>query len=328
MGEKLEKRSGGWKARLKSHFPGSQGPMKIMVTIPAYNEEVAIGSVVLRSRAYADEVVVIDDGSVDKTAEVAELAGATVVRHDRNGGYGAALKTCFRTARQACADVMIIIDADGQHSPDDIPKMVDELVATRSDIVIGSRFVDGNEKNQKIPAYRKIGMKVLDTATAASSGLRVSDTQSGFRAYSRKAIERIRIGDGGMGAGSEILMEAADQQLKICEVPITVRYDLKGTSSKNPVAHGLSVLHSIVGAASVKKPMTFFGAPGLVILGVGVLACFEGLRIFYATGEMPFGHLVVGIVGITLGTQCIFTGFVLISIKSINARLARQTSRN
>jgi glycosyltransferase involved in cell wall biosynthesis len=303
---------------------GGQAQLKILVAIPAYNEEVAIGSVVLRSMKYADEVLVVDDGSADNTAEVAALAGAKVVKHEKNGGYGAALRTCFEAARKADVDIMIIIDADGQHSPDDIPRLVQEMVSAKSDIVIGSRFVNGNEKNQKIPAYRKFGMKVLDTATVAGSGLSVSDTQSGFRAYSKKAIDHIRIGDGGMGAGSEILIEAADQNLKITEVPIKVRYDLKGTSSKNPVAHGISVLKSIFGFFSQKKPMLFFGVPGLILLDIGVLACFEALRIFDQSGEMPIGHLLVGIIGIMLGTQCIFTGFVLISIKSITTRLTRQ----
>lgn len=327
VGEKIERHSDSWKARMKYRLfhGGGQEPLNILVAVPAYNEEVAIGSVVLRSLKYADEVMVIDDGSADNTAEVAALAGAKVVKHEKNGGYGAALRTCFENARKTKADIMIIIDADGQHSPDDIPKMVEEMVSAKSDIVIGSRFVDGNEKNQKIPAYRKFGMKVLDTATVAGSGLNVSDTQSGFRAYSKKAIDRIRIGEGGMGAGSEILIEAADHDLKISEVPIKVRYDLKGTSSKNPIAHGFSVMNSIVGFVSMKKPMTFFGAPGLVMLGIGVLACFEGLRIFDITGDLPIGHLLVGVIGITLGTQCIFTGFVLISIKSITMRLTRQS---
>lgn len=325
VGEKLERHSDSWKARMKHRLlHGAPEPMTILVAIPAYNEEVAIGSVVLRSLKYADDVIVVDDGSTDNTAEVAELAGAQVVKHEKNGGYGAALRTCFDTARKVGADIMIIIDADGQHSPDDIPRMIEKMVASKSDIVIGSRFVDGNGSNQKIPAYRKFGMKVLDTATVAGSGLNVTDTQSGFRAYSRKAIERIRIGEGGMGAGSEILIEAADQNLKISEVPIKVRYDLKGTSSKNPIAHGLSVLRSIIGFISQKKPMLFFGAPGLIMLGIGVLTCFEGLRIFYASSYMPFGHLLLGIIGITMGIQCIFTGFVLISIKSITMRMARQ----
>ncbi len=326
VGDRLEKRSDNWTARVKHRlFPGGeQGTLTVLVTIPAYNEEVAIGSVVLRSLKYADDVIVIDDGSADNTAEVAALAGARVVTHEKNGGYGAAIKTCFETARKLGVDIMIIIDADGQHSPDDIPRMVEEMVASQADIVIGSRFVNGNDRNQKIPAYRKLGMKVLDTATTAGSGLNVTDTQSGFRAYSKNAIQQIRIGEGGMGAGSEILIEAADHNLKIAEVPIQVRYDLKGTSSKNPVAHGVSVLNSIVGFISQKKPMLFFGAPGLVMLGIGVLACFEGLRIYYAEDYMPFGHLLLGIIGITMGIQCIFTGFVLISIKSMNTKMARQ----
>jgi glycosyltransferase involved in cell wall biosynthesis len=326
VGGKLEKHSDSWKSRVKHRYlvGGTRESPTVIVAIPAFNEEVAIGSVVLRSKKYADEVIVIDDGSADNTAEVAALAGAKVIKHEKNGGYGAAIGTCFRTAKQINADIMIIIDADGQHSPDDIPKLVDQMLATKADIVIGSRFVNGNEANQKIPAYRKIGMKVLDSATTAGSGLKVSDTQSGFRAYSRNAVQKIHIDDGGMGAGSEILIKAAENNLRITEVPIKVRYDLKGTSSKNPIAHGVSVLYSIVSFVSQKKPMVFFGGPGLIMLGIGVLACFEALRIFDLTGEMPIGHLLVGTIGVMLGIQCIFTGFVLISIKSITTRISRQ----
>ena len=326
VGGKLEKQSDSWKARMKHRYliGGTRESPTVIVAIPAFNEEVAIGSVVLRSKKYADEVIVIDDGSADNTAEVAELAGAKVIRHEKNGGYGAAIRTCFKTARQISADIMIIIDADGQHSPDDIPKLVSEMLSSKADIVIGSRFVDGNETNQKIPAYRKIGMKVLDSATVAGSGLKVSDSQSGFRAYSRNAVSKIQIDDGGMGAGSEILIRASESNLKITEVPIKVRYDLKGTSSKNPIAHGFSVLNSIVGFISQKKPMVFFGGPGLIMLGIGVLTSFEAIRIFDATDVMPIGHLLIGAIGVMLGIQCIFTGFVLISIKSITTRISRQ----
>lgn len=322
VGDKLERQTDSWKARMKRGFSGKESP-KVIVAIPAYNEEVAIGSVVLRANKYADRVIVVDDGSADNTTEVAALAGAAVVKHEKNGGYGAAIKTCFETARQIDADIMIIIDADGQHSPDDIPKMVDQMLSSRSDIVIGSRFVDGNEKNQKIPAYRKIGMKVLDSATVAGSGLKISDSQSGFRAYSKNAIQKIQIGDGGMGAGSEILIKAADNNLKITEIPIKVRYDLKGTSSKNPVAHGISVLNSIVGFVSQKRPMMFFGIPGLVVLDVGVLFCFRALDMFNTTGSMAIGDSLIGVIGIMLGTQCIFTAFVLTSIKTITTRAAK-----
>ncbi|HUL62226.1 MAG TPA: glycosyltransferase family 2 protein [Methanocella sp.] len=325
VGEQLEKRSDSWIARVKSRrFTGAHGPAKIVVAIPAFNEEVAIGSVVLRSKKYADEVLVIDDGSADNTAEVAALAGARVIKHEKNGGYGAALRTCFDTARHMEADIMIVLDADGQHSPDDIPRMVHEMLAKKADIVIGSRFVDSHLRDQHIPAFRKFGMKVLDSATAAGSGLKVSDSQSGFRAYSRGAIQKIRVEAGGMGAGSEILIAAAEHHLKISEVPIRVRYDLKGTSSQGPIAHGISVLHAIVGFVSQKKPMLFFGVPGLIVLDVGVLFCFEALDIFNRTGSVAVGPLLLGIIGVMLGTQCIFTGFVLISIKSITTRLARQ----
>jgi glycosyltransferase involved in cell wall biosynthesis len=125
----------------KSSMTVEVGKPKVILAIPAYNEEVAIGSVVARSKKYVDKVIVVDDGSKDHTVEIAKLVGAEVVSHKVNGGYGAAIKTCFEAAKANCADAMIIIDADGQHNPDDIPTLINEMVTRKSDIVIGSRFV-------------------------------------------------------------------------------------------------------------------------------------------------------------------------------------------
>lgn len=222
-----------------------------LVAIPAYNEEVAIGSIVARCKKYADSVVVIDDGSSDHTAEVARLVGTDVVSHTKNMGYGAAIKSCFEIARSRSAPALVIIDGDGQHDPDDIPLLLAELRKKGADIVIGSRFMGGNERD--IPLYRKVGMKVLDVATNFSSGLEISDSQSGFRAYSARAIHEIDLDDAGMGAGSEILIKAAEKRLHVVEIPIRARYDLAGTSSVNPVRHGLGVLGSIVRQASRKR---------------------------------------------------------------------------
>src|SRR5665647_394239 len=141
------------------------------IAIPAFNEEIAIGSVVLRAKRYADSIIVVDDGSDDHTVDVAESVGAEVIRHLANQGYGSAIRTCFETARQRDAGVLVTLDGDGQHNPDDIPRLLNAMQETGADIVIGSRFID-HSVYQKIPFYRMVGMKLLDRATMFSSGLK------------------------------------------------------------------------------------------------------------------------------------------------------------
>jgi glycosyltransferase involved in cell wall biosynthesis len=163
--------------------------MKILVAIPCYNEGLAIESVALKASRYVDEVLVVDDGSTDDTVEVAEATGATVVAHDGNRGYGAAIRSCFNYAKQQNADIMIILDGDGQHDPSKIPDFVFEaLTTTGADVVIGSRFL---EKNNTIPRYRIAGLKVLNLSTRVAGNIKTTDSQSGYRAYGRKAIEKI-----------------------------------------------------------------------------------------------------------------------------------------
>jgi glycosyltransferase involved in cell wall biosynthesis len=127
--------------------------------MPAYNESHVIAEVIMGCKKYVDKVIVVDDGSSDDTAEIAESLGEYVEKHEVNKEYGAALKSCFRLAREFHADAMVIIDSDGQHNPDDIPRLLEPL-KNGADLVIGSRFINGNGKN--VPAYRKIGMKILD----------------------------------------------------------------------------------------------------------------------------------------------------------------------
>lgn len=317
---KIEPRKGGLKQIVeKTLHIDAPGKVKVIVAIPAYNEEVAIGSVVIRCMKYVDKVIVIDDGSKDHTAEVAQLVGAEVIRHKVNGGYGAAIKTCFETAKVYDADAMIIIDADGQHDPDDIPSLISEMKKSQSDIVIGSRFVNGNGKKQKIPAYRKIGMKILDTATELGSGLKITDSQSGFRLYSRKAINEIKLGNNDMAAGSEILIQAANNKLQISEVPITVRYDIENTSSENPVRHGFSVLGNIIRLISQRRPLLFFCAPGALLLIFGIVFGILSLDTFNNTRDISIFYTMASAMFVVLGTFSIFTGFILQSILTIKS---------
>ncbi|BAI62619.1 putative glycosyltransferase [Methanocella paludicola SANAE] len=291
--------------------------MGIMVAIPAYNEEIAIGSVVAKCKKYSNDIVVIDDGSRDHTIEVARIVGAEVISHEKNGGYGAAIRSCFEAARARGVSAMITIDGDGQHDPDNIPLLIAEMNRTGADVIIGSRFINGNEKNQHIPAYRKVGMKMLDMATIISSGVKVTDTQSGFRAYSKKALSEIDLEDAGMGIGSEILIKAAKLKLHISEVPIRARYDIKDTSSKNPVAHGIEVLASIARFSSRSKLQLFYGLLGLILLVLGSYLAFSSIT---SDNLIRFIVIMVCMVGGTLG---VFTALVIRTFLGIAPRASK-----
>ena len=215
--------------------------VKSVAIIPAYNEEVALGSIILRTLQYVDEVIIVNDGSDDKTVDVAKLAGAEIINHATNLGKGEALKSGFSAIGDA--DVVVTIDADGQHNPDEIPSLIKPIIEDGADLVNGSRYMNGPEDNT--PAYRRVGQQVLDNATNISAGIKVTDSQSGFRAFSPAACKVFRFYDTGFGIESEMLVDVAEAGLKIVEVPITVRYDVDG-STKNPVTHGVGVLLKII----------------------------------------------------------------------------------
>ena len=280
-----------------------------MAVIPAFNEEVTIGSVVLDAMNYVDSVVVIDDGSDDKTSMIAEMAGATVVKHKKNGGYGAALQSCFKYARDGNADSMVILDSDGQHDPLYIPHLM-EKINEGADVVIGSRFLNG--KND-VPIYRKAGMKVLDIVTNSVSGLDVSDTQSGYRAYSKKAINNIMINGYGMSAGSEILIQAKNSDLKIEEVPITCSYNVDDPSTHNPIRHGIDVLMGIVRAVGISRPLTYLGIPGVLMVVAGCIISMWILQGYNTGGFLPFGPTMITMLLIIVGSLSAFSGIMLYS---------------
>lgn len=290
-------------------------PGQVIAAMPAYNEERYIAKTIVGARKYADVVLVVDDGSSDATVEIARALGALVIQHQTNQGYGGALRTIFETARTVQADALVILDADGQHSPEDIPPLLTRLDGG-ADVVIGSRFLDGSKG--EIPAYRKVGMKVLDEMTEfAGSGLQVSDSQSGFRAYGKRAIEAVHISGEGMSAGSEILIQAADAGLVIAEVPITVRYDIEGTSSENPFSHGLGVLMNIVRLISLRRPLVFFGIPGTVFTVVGLAAELYAFSEFYRAGQFHYLVFTGGLFSLLLGLLLATAGMILYSLVQI-----------
>lgn len=285
--------------------------IKILAAMPALNEEKSIAKTILKVRKYVDGVLVVDDGSTDSTAEIAEALGAIVVQHSGNNGYGAALQTIFQAARELFAEELVIIDADGQHNPDEIPILLQKL-HSGADIVIGSRFLEGTKNN--IPHYRKFGMKVLDTATNFAGNINVSDSQSGFRAYSKRAIWMTNILENGMSAGSEILLQGNHNGLKIMEVPIHVRYDLEDTSSKNPIFHGLEVLNNIVDLISYRRPMFLFGLSGLICLSIGLGAGIAAYIRYSSFAELPLILAVLSGLLLFLGIIFTVSGLILHSL--------------
>ena len=226
--------------------------LRIVAAIPCFNTERSIADVVSRARRYVDEVIVVDDGTLDGTAQVARRAGALLATHESNGGYGAAIKSCFAAAADCAADILIILDGDGQHNPHEIPLLLEPILKEEADLVIGSRFwrqgattqpIKSNGGN-KMPAYRALGIKVITFLWDFGSRIKVSDAQSGFRAYNRKLFEKLPLSERGMSISIEILEEARRGGATIKEVPITCYYPASSVRSR-AVKHGVGVALSV-----------------------------------------------------------------------------------
>lgn len=194
--------------------------MKVIAVIPAYNEEKTIAGVIAGIKKYAKHIIVIDDGSRDKTGETAKQEGVKVLRHAINIGLGGALGTGLKAAIMDDADVVITLDADGQHSPEDIPLILEPIIKNEADFVVGSRFL----KKQKMPVFRKVANGFANFTTFVFWGARSSDTQSGMRAFSKYAVKKIEILSNGMEVSSEIIKEAKQNKLRVKEVPIRAIY--------------------------------------------------------------------------------------------------------
>ena len=291
--------------------PVHQAPQNITVILPAYNEEVSIGSIVLLTRQYADTVIVVDDGSSDRTAMLAEKAGAEVIIHRTNTGKGGALKTGFKAASELGADVIVTMDSDGQHNPSDIPDLAAPILAGKAEMVIGSRYLSGHATDT--PAYRRVGQTVLDRATTMNSGVEVTDSQSGFRAFAASTVNIFRFSADGMAIESEMLADAGNAGLRIKEVDIGVRYDVD-CSTEHPLRHGLGVLVKILKDMEFNRPLYYFTYPGIVMGGLGVYMGLNFLRTFYLGGSLYFGPTMLMILLTIVGTFMAFTGIMLHSM--------------
>ena len=281
---------------------------KILVVLPAYNEEVSIGSIVLLARLYADSIIVVDDGSTDRTAEIAKKAGAEVIVHKTNAGKGSALRTGFKAAIDMGADIIVTMDSDGQHKPADIPAVIAPIIEENVDMVIGSRYLNGLDKNT--PSYRRVGQTVLDGVTNISSGIKVTDSQSGFRAFRASTIDSFRFRSNGMAIESEMLADAGKADLQIKEVNIGVRYDVD-CSTIDPLRHGFEVLTSVIKDIDFNRPLFYITIPGISLGLVGIYMWTHYLQGIATDEIFSFAPSILVILFVFLGSFMTLTGILL-----------------
>lgn len=299
----------------------------MIVCIPAFNEAANIANIVTAAREYADEVIVCDDGSSDYTGEKASAAGATVVKHAVNKGYGGAIKTLFGAAKERNADVMVTIDSDGQHDPQQIPSVIEPIVSCGYDIVIGSRFLK-NEDRKKVPAYRSFGIKAITRLAQMTYHRNLTDAQSGFRAYGRRALNEIELTEEGMAVSTEILMRAGQADLMIKEVPISVRYDVEDGSTHNPITHGVGIILTIIRYLSIYHPLSFYGLPGLALLAVSGLHVNWALELFSSTRYVSTNLILIAVGSAVIGMMLLLTSLILYTTSALlRERVERRLGR-
>lgn len=297
----------------------------IIAAIPAYNEEKTIASVIVLTQKHVDRVIVCDDGSTDMTGKIAEKLGAEVLRHEKKLGKGSALRTLFQRAYQLNPDAVVTLDSDGQHDPEQIPTLVRPIIEGQADMVVGSRFVEGGAATD-IPKYRRTGLQVVNWLSGKANGSQVKDTQSGFRAYSLKALDIVSSHEAdGYSVETEHLAKAARNRLKIIEVPIDVKYKgLPKTSKKRPELHTLEIIGSILRLVVEERPLIFLGIPGVVFIALG-LGCGLIMLNFYAIyRNIPTSWALASIALTVIGIFAVFTAITLYAIIRLTYKTSKQ----
>ena len=287
--------------------------MKITIGIPAYNEEKNIALIITKLKKITDSIIVCDDGSSDMTAEISKNLGATVISHRKNMGYGVAINSIFQKCKEMNTDLLVTFDADGQHRVEDIQKVIEPIKNNDADLVIGSRFLD---KKSDVPNYRKIGIKVITQLTNASIKKKLTDSQSGFRAYNRQVLSQISPSDVGMGISTEILIKSSSKGLRIVEVPITILYS-GNTPTHNPVSHGTSVLFSTIKFTSIEHPLKFYGIPSVIFLIIGVTFTTLAVQYYIDVGRLNSNLTLIGGGTVLIGIILLICAILLYSLVSV-----------
>ena len=302
---------GGFGVGAAEPVPGGAGTCPFAVVAPAYNEGLVIGSIVLLAKKHTDRVIVVDDGSADRTAEIARLAGADVIRMPENGGKAKAMMAGFTRARELGYGAVVMLDTDGQHDPDEIPAVAAPVFEGEADLVIGSRFL---EAGAKIPAYRRAGQMVLTGFTNLSvdgGGFATTDSQSGFRALSHRALENLTFPSEGYNIESDMIAHFASIGLKMTEVPISVTYDVPHKHKKNPLSHGIGVMAKIMELIGYRQPLLVFGVSGSVIALLGLGLEVYTFSEFFRNGQFHYVIFPLGMTALILGLLLVASGLIL-----------------
>jgi glycosyltransferase involved in cell wall biosynthesis len=288
--------------------------LKIVVGIPAFNEEKNIAVVITQLKKIVDKIIVCNDGSTDLTSKIAEELGVIVINHEKNLGYGAAIRSIFLKSKDLDGDILVTFDADGQHRVDDINKVINPIINGKSDLVIGSRFLDESEK--EVPRYRKVGIKVITKITNATIKKQLTDSQSGFRAYSKKVLTELNPSDAGMGISTEILIKASSKNFRISEVPIKITYS-GDTSTHNPISQGSSVIISTIKYTSIEHPLKFYGIPSLIFFIIGLSFTYAATQYYAEIGRLNTNLTIVAAGTVLIAVVLLITGILLYSLISV-----------
>jgi len=292
--------------------------MKVIVAIPAFNEEKSIKEVISRVTKVMDagrynyQVLVVDDGSKDKTAEIAKKAGAVVYSHPKNYGLAETFRTEIEKALQLGADAVVHIDADMQYRAEEIPKLLKEI-KNGYGLVIGSRLKGTIEE---MPAIKKLGNIAFSKAISNITKLKISDAQSGFRAFTRKVAEEVEITSNHTYTQEQII-RAVKKKFKIKDVPIYfAKREGKSRLISNPFEYAIKAWINIIRVYRDYEPLKFFGTIGGLIFGIGFLMGIYILYLYLTTGIVGHVPLVMlDVLTLSFGLQVIIFGFLADMLK-------------
>jgi glycosyltransferase involved in cell wall biosynthesis len=291
---------------------------RILAIIPCCNEEATIGSVVHETKRFVDEVLVVDDGSTDETSKIAKEVGATVINHKKNRGKGAAIRTGFEYALENDFDYVVTIDGDGQHNPVEIPNLLENVINNGHDISVGYRVGD----NTEMPMWRRVGKRVLDYTTSMGTGGYVTDSQCGFRAFNKKAVEAItpKLRGEAFSVESEQLIKAHESGLNVVNTSVTCKYDDLETSTKNPALHGLSVLGYVLWVIAKRRSLLFIGLPGFICVIIGLVLGIYTVQYYNVNHVFLIPFAVIVSILVIVGALAVFIGLLLSVLPNIFKR--------
>jgi glycosyltransferase involved in cell wall biosynthesis len=297
--------------------------VKVVAIIPAYDEESSIAKVILQTRQHVDDIVVCDDGSTDMTFMIAKALGVRVVRHTSNQGKGDALRTSSKEIIELNPDVIVTLDGDNQHDPNQIPLLVEPIEKGVCDVVVGSRYVDGAKTDA--PLYRRFGLGVINFLYRKLGRVQIRDTQSGFRAYSKKAFEYLIQGDAkGYGIDSEQMFLASRNGLRVMEVPIDINYrGLVNTSKKSPLFHGIDLMSTLFRLVIEERPLKYLGLPGIGLTSLGTILTMYLLWMFNVTRCFNIPVALSAIMALIAGVSLVVGALILHGLKRIDEKLNR-----